>query len=228
MSQCVALIHNSPVIIDVVRNVFKNVYPEAKLYNIMDESLLRDIKERGGIDYLGIRRVYRYALCAEDLGADAVLMTCSSLCEAVFAARPMLKIPAFAINEPMAEEAVEKGTRIVVMGTLRSVLAPTTRLVQSKAVNAGKRIEVEEVLCAAAFDALMAGQPQRHDELLMDEVDRAAGKGDVILFGQGSMSRLVTEARNRVRVPVLESLESGVKQVRDHFATRRPAAGGGA
>ena len=41
-----------------------------------------------------------------DMGADAVLMTCSSLCEAAFASRPLIKIPAFAINEPMAVEAV--------------------------------------------------------------------------------------------------------------------------
>ena len=70
MSNCIALIHNSPVIIDVVRDVFKRIYPEAALTNIMDESLLRDIKEKGGIDHLGTRRICRYALCAEDLGAD--------------------------------------------------------------------------------------------------------------------------------------------------------------
>ena len=82
MSKCIALIHNSPVIINVVRDVFKRVYPQAQLINIMDESLLRDIKTKGKIDHFGVRRVCRYALCAEDLGADAVMMTCSSLCEA--------------------------------------------------------------------------------------------------------------------------------------------------
>ena len=221
MSRTVALIHNSPVIIDVVRDVFNRTYPEAQLCNIMDESLLRDIKERGGIDHLGVRRVCRYALCAEDLGADAVLMTCSSLCEAVITARSMIGIPAFAINEPMAEEAVSTGTRIVVMGTLKSVLVPTARLIRSKAAAAGKNIQVEEALCEAAFEALIGGDPEEHDRLLIGEVEKAAERGDVIVFGQGSMSRLAPEARRRVRVPVLECLESGVKQVRDYFETRR-------
>ena len=217
MSNYVALIHNSPVIIDVVRDVFQRVYPEAKLINIMDESLLRDIKEKAGIDYLGTRRICRYALCAEDMGADAVLMTCSSLCEAAFTSRALINIPAFAINEPMAQEAVNLATNIVVMGTLQSVLAPTVRLIKRKASEAGKNIKVKEALCAAAFEALISGHPEKHDELLIDEVAKAGKSGDVIVFGQGSMSRLVSQAREKVNVPVLECLESGVKQIKDHF-----------
>lgn len=217
MSKCIALIHNSQVIIDVVRAVFDRVYPQATCINIMDESLLRDIKDKGGIDHLGIRRICRYALCAEDMDADAVLMTCSSLCEAAFAARPMITIPAFAINEPMAREAVEAGDRIVVMGTLQSVLDPTARLIQRKAEEAGKKLSVEQSLCAAAFEALISGNPQEHDALLIAEVERAAAKGDVIVFAQGSMSRLAPEARKRVDIPVLECLETGVKQIKDHF-----------
>ena len=217
MSQCIALIHNSPVIIDVVRDVFKRVYQEAELINIMDESLLRDIKEKGCIDYLGIRRICRYALCAEDKGADAILMTCSSLCEAAFASRGLINIPAFAINEPMAIEAVQKGGRVVVMGTLQSVLSPTIRLIRSKALEGDNEVEIEEVLCAAAFEALISGDSQKHDELLIGEVLKAGKIGDVIVFGQGSMSRLVRQAREKVDVPVLECLDSGVKQVRDYF-----------
>lgn len=217
MSKCITLIHNSPVIIDVVRRTFEDVYPAATLINIMDESLLRDIKEKGGIDHLGTRRVCRYTLCAEDLGADAVLMTCSSLCEAAIAARPLVPIPVFSINEPMAVEAVDTGRRIVVMGTLQSVLAPTARLVQAKADEAGKEIELHQALCSAAFEALISGDADRHDELLIQEVEKAATRGDVIVFAQGSMSRLVPIARQRVKVPVLECLASGVKQVLDHF-----------
>ena len=133
MSKCIALLHNSQVIIEQVGKAFKRIYPEAETINIMDESLLRDIKTKGGIDSLGVRRVCRYALCAEDLGADAVLMTCSSLCEAVYAARPMIKIPAFAINEPMSRKAVSIGANIGVLGTLKSVLEPTARLILQKA-----------------------------------------------------------------------------------------------
>ena len=217
MSKCIALIHNSPVIIDVVRDVFQRVYPKAQLINIMDESLLRDIKEKRGIDSLGTRRICRYALCAEDMGADAVLMTCSSLCEAAFTSRALVNIPVFAINEPMAVEAIKIATNIVVMGTLQSVLVPTVHLIERKAAEANKTIKVKEALCGAAFEALISGNPQKHDKLLIDEVEKVAKNGDVIVFGQGSMSRLIPEARKRVNIPVLECLESGARQVKNHF-----------
>ena len=217
MARCIALIHNSKIIIDEVEEIFSRVYPKAKLVNIMDESLLRDIKERGGINKLGVRRICRYALCAEDMGADGVLMTCSSLCDAVFTSRAMINIPAFAINEPMTEEAVSLGNNIVVIGTLQSVLKPTVHLIESKAKIALKEVKVKSVLCSAAFEAIASGDQKKHDELLLTELIKVANDGDVIVFAQGSMSRLVPEAKNRVAVPILECIESGIKQVRDFF-----------
>ena len=219
MSNCIALLHNSQVIIEQVREAFNRIYPEAEIINIMDESLLRDIKTKGGIDSLGVLRVCRYALCAEDLGADAVLMTCSSLCEAVYAAKPMIKIPAFAINEPMSREAVALGTVVGVMGTLKSVLEPTARLILQKAQESTKKVELKKSLCEAAFEALISGNPQKHDELLLTEVERLSSSVDVIVFAQGSMSRLLSDAQKRVSVPVLECIDSGVRQVKDHFVS---------
>lgn len=217
MSKCIALLHNSQVIVDPVANAFKRIYPEADIINIIDESLLRDIKTKGKIDYLGVRRVCRYALCAEDLGADGVLMTCSSLWEAVYAAKPMIKIPAFAINEPMAQEAVSIGGKIGVLGTLKSVLDPTAKLVLKKAKESDKAIQLNKALCDAAFEALISGDAQKHDELLLTEIENISVNVEVILFAQGSMSRLLPEALKRVSIPVLECIDSGVKQVRNHF-----------
>jgi peptide/nickel transport system substrate-binding protein len=51
MSECIALIHNSQVIIEQVGEAFKRIYPQADVINIMDESLLRDIKTKGEIDH---------------------------------------------------------------------------------------------------------------------------------------------------------------------------------
>jgi Asp/Glu/hydantoin racemase len=217
MSKCIALIHNSQVIIEQVRQAFNRIFPDVQLINIMDESLLRDIKTKGEIDYLGVRRVCRYVLCAEDLDADAVLMTCSSLCEAAYAARPMIKIPVFAINEPMSQEAVSIGVNICVLGTLKSVLEPSTRLIIQKAKESNKLVKVEQVLSESAFNALLSGDAQKHDELLLTKIENIAKRVDVIVFAQGSMSRLLPEAQKRVSTPILECIDSGVTQVKNYF-----------
>lgn len=217
MSKCIALIHNSQVIIEQVKDAFNRIFPDADLINIMDESLLRDIKTKGEIDYLGFRRICRYALCAEDLGADAAMMTCSSLCEAVYAAKPMIKIPAFAINEPMSKKAVSLGTNIGVLGTLKSVLEPTVRLILKKAEESKRPVKLKKALCEAAFEALLSGDTNKHDKLLLTEVEKLSKSVNVMVFAQGSMSRLLPEAQKLANIPVLECIDSGVKQVKDHF-----------
>ena len=217
MSKCIALLHNSKVIIEQVQGAFERFYPEAEVLNIMDESLLRDIKTRGGIDHLGFRRVCRYALCAEDFGADAVMMTCSSLCETVYAARPMINIPAFAINEPMSQEAIQLGRRIGILGSLRSVLEPTARLIKRLAATADRTVVVQKRVNEKAFEALLNGDAQKHDSLLLTDVEALSRNAEVIVFAQGSMSRLVPEAQRRVQTPIMECIESGVKQVKAYF-----------
>ena len=219
MSECIALIHNSQVIIEQVGDAFKRIYPEAETINIMDESLLRDIKLKGGIDHFGFRRICRYALCAEDLGANAVLMTCSSLCEAVYAAKPMIKIPAFAINEPMSIAAVSLGENIGVIGTLKSVLVPTAKLILKHSKESGKTINLKKVLCGDAFDALMSGDKELHDQMILREIENISADVDVIVFAQGSMSRLLQKAQKLVNIPILECIDSGVRQVKSYFET---------
>jgi hypothetical protein len=88
-----------------------------------------------------------------------------------------------------------------------------------KAEEADRKVEIKRVLCAAAFEALIAGDPAMHDDLILREIESAARNTDVMLFSQGSMSRLIPEARKRLSVPILECIDSGVKQVKDYFAT---------
>jgi len=217
MSHTIALIHNSSVLVDVLKKIFEEEYPEVTTINLIDESLLSDLRTKGGIDYLGVRRICRYALCAEDMGADAALMTCSSLCEAVDVARSMVNIPVFKINEPMIKEAIQTGKRIAIMGTLQSVLAPTIRLAEHIAKETGSDVEFIEALCTVAFEALIAGNPQKHDELLITEVEKLNSNADVIVFAQGTMARLIPKLKDRVSTPILDCLKSGVRQIKNHF-----------
>jgi Asp/Glu/hydantoin racemase len=68
-------------------------------------------------------------LSAVDAGADAVLVTCSSIGPAVEATRPFCPVPLFRIDEEMADRAIATGPRIGVLATLKSTLEPTRDLV---------------------------------------------------------------------------------------------------
>jgi Asp/Glu/hydantoin racemase len=115
----------------------------------------------------------------------------------------------------MAEEAVRVGRRIGVLATLEATCAPTRNLLRRKASQRPGQYELLESVCADAFEALRAGDPDRHDEIVAAELLRLATKVDVLVLAQASMARVADSMpAGQVPVPVLCSPQSGVRQLR--------------
>ncbi|MGR6318287.1 aspartate/glutamate racemase family protein [Micromonospora soli] len=186
--------------------------------NIVDETLLRDTIAHGMLARTR-RRVAAYARFAEESGAVAVLVTCSSIGEAAEQARAEVSIPIYRVDEPMAVRAVTVGGRIGVLATLTATLQPTRDLLRRTAAERGAPCEIRESVCPGAFDALRHGDPGRHDEIVAAEVRRLAGEVDVLVLAQASMARVVDRLpAEQVPAPVLTSPRSGVRQL-GPFAT---------
>jgi Asp/Glu/hydantoin racemase len=116
----------------------------------------------------------------------------------------------------MAEEAVERGSRIAVVATVSTTLDPTERLILRKAQERGKSITTRRYLAGNAYDALMAGNSEEHDRLLMREIQQAMAENDVVVLAQGSMARLVPMLPGD-SVPVLSSPRSGVEALKERL-----------
>jgi len=213
MGKTVVMIHNSMVLVDAIKEICKREMPDVAIINIIDESLVRDIIRYGGVRPEMIRRVTRYALSAQDLGADAVVMTCSSLGETVALYTPLLDIKSFRIDEPMAEFAVRHYDKIGLIGTLPSVIGPSTRMLEEQAAKIGKSITVESTVSSQAFLELMNGNRDLHDQLLKDAVIKLAENNEVIVMAQGSMAKIAPEIEKIIKKPVLTCMEIGIKSI---------------
>ena len=128
-----------------------------------------------------------------------------------------VSIPVVKIDSRMAEQAVEQGSRIGIVATVATTLNPTERLIQRKAEERGKRVTTSRYLVDKAFDALLAGDSEGHDRLLIDQIQRAMTENDVVVLAQGSMARLVPLISNP-SVPVLASPRSGVEALKEKLA----------
>lgn len=183
--------------------------------HLVDESLLRDTVARGMLP--GTRsRVTAYAKFAEQSGAQALLVTCSSIGEAAEHARAEVGIPIYRVDEPMAEQAVATGSRIGVLATLSATCGPTGNLLRRKADARGSGYELRQSVCEGAFEALRAGDTDRHDRIVADELRRMAARVDVVVLAQASMARVADALPpGDLPVPVLRSPRSGVRQLRD-------------
>jgi len=185
------------------------------VFHMVDEAMLRD-RIAGAPLSRAMRRVATYAHFAQESGAQAMLVTCSSIGEAAEFARSAVDIPVYRVDEPMAEQAVKVGRRIGVLATLRSTVEPTTRLIERKAVAVGASRDVVTVVCPGAFDALQQGRRDEHDLVVCEQALQLSQTTDVIVLAQASMARaLAALTPQQIRVPILSSPRSAVQQLRE-------------
>lgn len=195
--------------------------PETTIFHMVDESLIKDTIREGRLRRVTMRRLLSLINSAEDSGADAVLITCSSIGPGVALGQQLFDLPVIRIDAAMAETAVRTGTRIGVMATLRTTLEPTIALLQQKAADANKHIEIVSSLCDGAFDAVLSGDTATHDRILTHALLNDMRDVDVIVLAQASMARVVaTLPPGSLAAPVLSSPELAVKQARDVLASK--------
>jgi len=207
----VFIIYTSDVAVKDMNSLFKELAPEVIVRNIIDDSLLPEVLDNGGVTKNIIKRICAYALQAEIAGADLILNQCSSVGEAADIAAELVNIPLVKVDEKMAEVACQTGEKISVVATLETTLGPTVRLIKKKAEKMNKDVRITEKLCEGAFDLLRSGDKKSHNEIVINAIKGLTKKVDVVVCAQGSMVALLDEL-GETPVPVLTSPRLGVER----------------
>jgi aspartate/glutamate racemase len=207
MSQkTLGLIHTSATLVPVFQQLCNQYLTGVQVFNIVDDSLIKNVIKCGELKPDTARRVVNYAASAEQAGADFIMYTCSSIGAAVETAATLSKVPVLRVDQPMADKAVATGNKIGVVATLPTTLDPTTDLVKRRAAVAGKEVQVISKLCEGAFDALMSGNASKHDAMVAAALKELSSQVDVIVLAQASMARVVdTLDATDKKVPILSS-----------------------
>jgi Asp/Glu/hydantoin racemase len=216
VSRQLFLIHTVPALIATFEPLIRRHLPEWTPFNIADESLLKISIREGSLSKVTARRVAGYVFSAVDAGADAILVTCSSIGAAVDAVRPLCPVPLMRVDEGMAVRALALGDRIGILATLSTTLNPTRDLVSRLAATRATPPEIIARVCDGAFEALSAGDRDRHDRIVAEGIRTLSREVDVIVLAQASMARVLdAEGFATPAIPVLSSPELGVLRLRD-------------
>lgn len=215
MKKKVAVIHTSLVSTKKLKELFDDILPGVKVYNIIDDSLLAEVMENGAMTPGIIKRMRNYLISAESLGVDVILSQCSSMGEAIDKLKNTVAVPILKIDQAMAEEAVFIGKRIAVVATVASTMKPSCNLVRQAALKIGKDVEIIEALVDGALDILLKeGDQKQHNDMVLEKINTLIGKCDVIVLAQGSMVVLLPFLTD-IEIPILSSPELGVRRLRD-------------
>ena len=202
----------------LMSDLFKNEFPKAVVYNIVDDSIVREIiSHNSTISPDIVKRVCGYVISAELSGAELVVICCSTISGIASTASALVSIPVMGIDEPMMERAVKEGEKVMVLATMPSTLSPSLRLLQDTCQRFEKSVVIDSVLCTEARGFLDAGNPEQHDAILTDEIKKALKSYDIVVLAQASMARVCDVLTDPDRKRVLTSPPIAVESIRKQF-----------
>ena len=210
------VIHASIITTTAIRPYVDEFIPEVRIMHMVDDTIQRD-NIAAGVGVIPKTNYFKFAQYAHNLeqaGADMILLACSTFNYAAELARPMINIPIAQIDRPMMEAAVRDGSRVGLLATLATTVPSSERLLRIAAGEAGKTVDIKTVLCGRAFEELSKGNVDKHNEILLEAIDKLSQSVDAIVMAQISMSALAPRLTN-TKVPVYNSGSTGFKRVRE-------------
>jgi Asp/Glu/hydantoin racemase len=200
----VAFVHTVGTVLDQFRARTKAEFPELDVFHVLNEGLLQDLLRGKPADGV-FERLAEQLHVVEESGADLIVVTCSSTSPGVDVARERLGIPVLKIDDPMARLAVATAHRIGLVCTATSTLEASSKLLRNHAAAQGREIELEPILLSDAYDALLSGDRETHDRIVLAAATELAAKVDLVVLAQASLAPLQVQLAAAVSVPVLAS-----------------------
>ncbi|MCE5333825.1 MAG: aspartate/glutamate racemase family protein [Desulfobacteraceae bacterium] len=205
MIRNIAFLHTVPFLVEPFTKLSAEHLPTASCFHMVDDGILKEVF-RYGVTAPGVlRRILQQCVLATEAGAELIVFTCSSTSPAVDFIRPLCDVRIMKVDEPMAERAVQLGSRIGVITTAETTLGPSANLVKNEAARAGKTVQVDARLEADAFKARLAGNIAEHDRIIQKACAELAAQNDVVVLAQASMAHLAASLQERLNRPVLSS-----------------------
>jgi Asp/Glu/Hydantoin racemase len=215
MKRSVAFIHTSPAAIGPLMQFYAGQAPELEITNLLDDGLLR-LLAAGKTEAARGRLAGMLRAAAETYEPELAMITCSSVPREMSDSLAQdFRMPVLKIDYPMARAAVRAGRKIGVAATFPPTLAPTSKLLNEAAAEAGTEVEIVQEVEPAAYDALLANDTATHDRLLLDLIERLQSRDvSAVVLAQVSMARVLPLVGARARVPVLTSLHTSLEAIR--------------
>jgi Asp/Glu/hydantoin racemase len=210
------IIHAALITSRAVQRYIDEFIPEVEVVHWVDDTIQNTnfACAPGVVPKRNYAKFVQAALSQEEYGVDLILLACSTFNRAVEFAQPLITTPMLQIDRPMMDLAVGAGRRVGLLATVPTTVPASERLLRLAAEERGREVDITTVLCSEAFQLLKAGNTARHNEMLLEEIDRLSKSVDAIVLAQLSMSALEPQLTN-TRVPVYNSGRTAFTRVRE-------------
>jgi len=204
----IALLHtaDSNVAVFEVSHDELGLGTDVVLHHEVRSDLLAEAEKAGGLTPAIIKRTQDALLALRD-GADAVVLTCSTLGPSVGkVVKGAVSVPLLRVDEALARKSVRKGGKVVALCAVETTIQPTRALFEEAAQETGAEVEVR--LVSGAWAAFKEGDRDRYLALVAEAADEAIREGaSLVALAQASMAgaaRLTHEGSPPLTSPIVE------------------------
>jgi Asp/Glu/hydantoin racemase len=198
----VAVIHATPATMNPVAAGFGADFPEADLWHLLDDRLVKEADAAGGLTSQLEHRMTSLIQYAVDGGAQAVQLACSMYGPVALAAKQ--PVPVVAADQALFDEVLAlKPQHVAVLASLRAAADDSTERLTAALTSAGVTAKIRPVVVEEAYAAASAGDSQRLSRVLAEAAASLGEDVDVVVLAQYSLAAAVEAIREVVDVPVL-------------------------
>jgi len=217
----IGVVSPTEVAFPTIRAAFAEQWPEAQPVCMLDQSLYADfINEDMTVPdvmpdeaYARIARLLRYS---SECGADAVLFCGSVFGRLVEAGREGMTVPVLTSYEAMIAAAFAEGNRLGILATTPGTIKCLSDDIERYAQANGLTYDLGSGVADGAFEALLEGDRDRHDDLVVAAAAKITDC-DSLMLGQFSMGLVPQKIAPVDGRPVFTAPVTAVARLRQMF-----------
>jgi Asp/Glu/hydantoin racemase len=214
MTKQIALIHATREAVAPVETAFRDLWPDAAHWTLLDESLTVDLAAAGSkLTPALTERFLNLAAYAAARAPDGILFTCSAFGAAIDEVAARYDVPVMKPNEAILDAALAQGGRVGLLATHPQTLPDMTADMEALARKRSVDMTVVPLLVEGAWADLGAGNRAAHDRAVVEAAPCLSDCGCIVL-AQFSMAPLAAEIGADTGLPVLTSPHAAVAEMK--------------
>jgi aspartate/glutamate racemase len=203
-SPLVAVIHANAATMPPVDSAFADVFPEAQVWHLLDDRLVKDAEREGGLTpelYARMSTLIDYAVAG---GADAVQLACSMYGPVAADRAAAAGVPVLASDQAMFDRvAAQRPRRVAILASLDPAAQDSARRLEQALGGPAPAARIDAYVVAGAKEAANAGDHTTLARLLADTVRHLDNEVDVVVLAQYTLAPTATLVSTATGAPVL-------------------------
>lgn len=200
----ITLIHAVDIAIEPIKKAFEELWPEAQLVHLWDQSLSIERAKSEHITPELYRRISDLTEMAIQTGTDAIMFTCSAFGEAIEQVVPKTSVPVLKPNEAMFKQALAMKMPITMIGSFSPAMEGMEKEYYLEAQSQDVDAKLTSVCVPESRIALGHGDVNTHNQLVV-EAALALPNESAYMLAHFSSAYAKTALEQATGKPVLSS-----------------------